>query len=103
MATRTKAKRSAKKAAQRPAKKAPARKPAAKKAQEPQGRPAGVGSFCWNELMTRDVPGARAFYGSLFGWKVEEMDMGPAGKYTLWQRGKDGVGGCMAMPPGLAE
>jgi uncharacterized protein len=31
------------------------------------------------------------------------MNMGPAGTYTLWMRGKDQAGGCMAMPPGLAQ
>lgn len=104
MATTTKkrAKTRAKKpAAKGTPKKAPS-KAQAPKAKEPAGRPAGSGSFCWNELLTKDVPGARAFYGALFGWKPQEMDMGPGGIYTLWMRGKDGVGGCMAMPSELA-
>lgn len=28
-------------------------------------------SICWNELMTRDVPGAKTFYGKVFGWNNE--------------------------------
>jgi predicted enzyme related to lactoylglutathione lyase len=103
--TKTKAKPKAKKSA-KPAKRLAARKaakrPAAKTpAKEPQapGLASGPGTFCWNELLTNDVAGARSFYGSLFGWKVEEMNMGPMGTYTIWKRGKDQAGGCMAMPP----
>ena len=107
MATKTKAQKTppAKKAAKRPAGKASAKTPAAKaasQASDPPQTATGPGTFCWNELMTKDVAGARSFYGGLLGWKVEEMDMGPGGTYTLWKRGKDRVGGCMAMPPDLA-
>jgi len=44
------------------------------------GRHAGAaianepGTFAWNELMTRDVDGARRFYGQLFGWDVAPID-----------------------------
>jgi predicted enzyme related to lactoylglutathione lyase len=42
----------------------------------------GHGKFTWHELMTSDYAGAFDFYRQLFGWqKIEEMDMGPAGKY----------------------
>ena len=105
MATTTKRrpKKSAKKpAAKASAKKAPHKGAAPKATGAPTTHPGGPGTFCWNELMTRDVAGARAFYGSLFGWKAQEMDMGPAGTYTLWMRGKDQAGGCMAMPSALA-
>ena len=33
------------------------------------------GHFWWNELMTRDVEGAKAFYGDLVGWRFEGMPM----------------------------
>jgi predicted enzyme related to lactoylglutathione lyase len=40
------------------------------------------GVFTWHELMTTDYQRAFDFYRQLFGWeKIEEMDMGPAGKY----------------------
>jgi predicted enzyme related to lactoylglutathione lyase len=26
------------------------------------------GSFCWNELMTRDIEGAKRFYRDAIGW-----------------------------------
>src|SRR4051812_18692975 len=40
------------------------------------------GAFTWNELMTRDVPGATTFYGSLFGWGADTV---PDGSYTEWK------------------
>jgi predicted enzyme related to lactoylglutathione lyase len=109
MATATKRK-AMKRAPKKAAKKAPSKKASSQaaaktppKATQPAGHPGGPGTFCWNELMTTDVAGARAFYGKLFGWQVEEMSMGPGQTYTLWKRGKDQAGGCMAMPPGLAQ
>ena len=35
----------------------------------------GAGALCWNELGTRDVEGAKAFYGEVFGWTVQEHQM----------------------------
>ena len=40
------------------------------------------GALSWNELNTRDLAGAKAFYGAVFGWDFEEKDMGEMGKYT---------------------
>jgi predicted enzyme related to lactoylglutathione lyase len=41
-----------------------------------------MGRPSWHELMTTDYKRAMEFYGALFGWEViEEMDMGPLGKY----------------------
>jgi predicted enzyme related to lactoylglutathione lyase len=33
------------------------------------------GKFSWNELITTDVEGARAFYGKLFGWQYDGFPM----------------------------
>ena len=33
------------------------------------------GAFSWNELMTSDVTGAKTFYGKMFNWQMEDMDM----------------------------
>ena len=33
------------------------------------------GAFSWSELMTSDPTAAAAFYGPLFGWTVQTMDM----------------------------
>ena len=57
----------------------------------------GAGMFCWNELATRDVEKAKAFYTTLLGWTVTEMDMGPAGVYSMFMHGDKPVGGCFAM------
>lgn len=35
------------------------------------------GSFCWNELATRDLEGAGRFYSEVFGWDVAPLD-GPS-------------------------
>jgi predicted enzyme related to lactoylglutathione lyase len=35
-------------------------------------------------LHTRDPEGSKAFYGAVFGWKAETMDMG-GGEFTLWR------------------
>jgi len=55
------------------------------------------GTFCWNELNTRDPEGAKAFYAAVFGWGFEDHDMGPMGTYTEWKVGEDSVGGMMDM------
>lgn len=60
-----------------------------------------TGRFTWHEVMTTDVDAAVKFYGALFGWTTEVMDMGPAGKYTLFMHGKIGVGGAMAGHDGV--
>jgi uncharacterized protein len=40
-----------------------------------------AGSICWNELNTRDLEGAKSFYGAVFGWQANEMKMErPAGE-----------------------
>lgn len=55
-----------------------------------------AGAICWNELGTRDPEGAKAFYGSVFGWTAKENKMqrnegepGPE-TYVEFQRGSDG-------------
>jgi uncharacterized protein len=101
MATKTKAK--AKKSAKKAAKAKKALKPAAKRQTAPKADanhkvlPTGPGIFCWNELMTSDVAGAKAFYGGLFGWRPQDMPM-PDMTYTILQRGSDQAGGLMKHP-----
>ena len=56
------------------------------------------GAFSWCELMTSNPQAAAEFYGSLFGWAVETMDVG-TGPYHLVKVGADAVGGIMGMPP----
>ena len=56
------------------------------------------GAFSWNELMTTDVSAAKAFYGDLFGWVLEDMQANDMG-YTMAKAGGKEVAGIMAMPP----
>jgi predicted enzyme related to lactoylglutathione lyase len=56
------------------------------------------GAFSWSELMTTDARAATEFYGTLFGWKVEPMEM-PGGTYHVLKVGDTSVGGIMSMPP----
>lgn len=55
------------------------------------------GAFSWSELMTGDAAAAAAFYGPLFGWDIEAMDMG-GGPYHLLKVGDTAVGGIMKTP-----
>lgn len=58
------------------------------------------GRFVWHELVTADPKAVIPFYGELFGWTTAEMDMGPAGKYTLFKSNGKDVAGSVAPPPG---
>ena len=61
--------------------------------------------FVHVELHTSDVAKAKKFYGSLFGWKLEDMPMpGGAGAYTMIGVGEGTGGGMMKHPmPGEAS
>jgi uncharacterized protein len=41
------------------------------------------GNFAWNELYTRDVEAAKAFYSATVGWKFEVIPM-PHQSRTYW-------------------
>ena len=55
------------------------------------------GTFCWNELVTRDVKAAGKFYSELIGWEVAESGM-PGMDYSMFKTGGKETGGMMAMP-----
>lgn len=55
------------------------------------------GTLTWNELNTRDVTGALAFYPQVFGWEPDTQFMGDM-EYTEWKLGGRTVAGMMAMP-----
>jgi predicted enzyme related to lactoylglutathione lyase len=46
------------------------------------------GTFCWNELMTRDVERAKRFYAETIGWSFEPMPMADGRSY--WIASMDG-------------
>jgi predicted enzyme related to lactoylglutathione lyase len=50
------------------------------------------GKFYWNELMTRNVEGAKKFYADTIGWSFDGMPM-PGGTYWLAKMGDEPVGG----------
>jgi len=55
-------------------------------------------TLCWNELVTTDVEGCKAFYATVFGWGAATHGEGPSA-YTEWQLGGRSIGGMMARPP----
>jgi len=63
-----------------------------------------VGEASWLELMTSDAPAAMTFYQQMFGWQPSDaMDMGPDGKYQMFNRGGRMIGGMMKKPEKLAQ
>lgn len=56
----------------------------------------GHGAFCWHEVNTRHHDAMVAFYTAVFEWTASPMDV-PKGRYTMFQRGADTVGGCLEM------
>lgn len=54
------------------------------------------GHFYWNEFMTRDVEGVKAFYADTLGWKFSAMPM-PQGTYHLVLDGEQPIAGIMPM------
>ncbi|HEU4691702.1 MAG TPA: VOC family protein, partial [Vicinamibacterales bacterium] len=62
------------------------------------------GSLSWTELYTTDADVARKFYSEVFGWQPSEtMDMGPMGKYHMFNRPHGMIGGMMNKPPEMAQ
>lgn len=55
------------------------------------------GTFCWNELMTRDTKAASKFYSELIGWEVTDSGM-PGMDYSMLKAAGKEAGGMMAMP-----
>lgn len=41
------------------------------------------GTFCWADLSTADVAGAKAFYGDLLGWEFRDDEIPGGGTYTM--------------------
>lgn len=59
-------------------------------------------SFIHAELNTTDLEKAKDFYGQLFDWKLQDMEMGPSGTYTMIGTGSDPGGGMLKNPmPGV--
>jgi len=63
--------------------------------QRPYEGPDRQGTFCWDELHTKDMAGAKKFYSGLFGWTGKgEADGSDA--YWHWKHGDKEIGGMTA-------
>ena len=49
------------------------------------------GNFCWAELATKDQPGAKKFYSTVFGWKAHDELLGGGVSYTMLSKGDKNV------------
>jgi hypothetical protein len=58
------------------------------------------GAFCWLELATRDVAGAKTFYTGLFGWGMKEPT-DPGMDYTEILLAGRPMGGILAIRPDM--
>lgn len=61
-----------------------------------------VGTWTWNQLATRDLEGAKKFYGDVFGWTLERAEEAPPDSpYFMWQvkdqKWEEGLAGAMEM------
>jgi uncharacterized protein len=57
------------------------------------------GSPSWFELATSDQLGAKAFYGALFGWAIEDSPMPDGSIYTTFKLGERDVAAAYTMLP----
>jgi len=60
------------------------------------------GTPCYVELTTPDPSRAKEFYGPLFGWELEDVDLGEAGVYVSASVRGDRVAGISGQLPHLA-
>ncbi|GLK71997.1 VOC family protein [Ancylobacter dichloromethanicus] len=58
-------------------------------------RPHGI--FVWNELNSRDIPAARAFYAATLGWSFEAMPIAGGTDYWIIRNGDARVGGIFPL------
>jgi len=55
------------------------------------------GAPCWNELQTRDLKAAAAFYQGLFGWTLKPFEGWMDGAYEIFVRDGREVGGMLPI------
>lgn len=59
------------------------------------------GVFSWVDLGTTDIEGAKAFYGSLFGWSFEDKPTDAGAPYTMCYIDGNSVAGMAPLPPDM--
>lgn len=52
-----------------------------------------TGSFVWHDLYTFEPDKAKPFYRDLFGWTINDIDMGGGNVYSMAVNGEYGIGG----------
>jgi predicted enzyme related to lactoylglutathione lyase len=57
------------------------------------------GTFCWVDVATSDPEGAKAFYGALFGWSMQDVPGGQGTTYTRASLGGDHAAGIYGGAP----
>jgi predicted enzyme related to lactoylglutathione lyase len=62
-----------------------------------------LGTFCWPELATSDVAGAKKFYTSLFGWQFGDSEVGPGMTYTIYTLNGRDVAAMMELQPEMVK
>ena len=60
------------------------------------------GVFCWIDLATTDIEGAKAFYSGLFGWDALDLPTDRGTPYTMFQIEGKNVAAAMPIMPDLA-
>lgn len=55
------------------------------------------GVWCWFDLATSDTAGAKAFYGSLFGWSHATDPIPGGGEYTMLRDAHGPIGGLYGL------
>lgn len=56
------------------------------------------GTFSWADIATTDQEAAKAFYGGLFGWELEDLPAGPDAVYTMARLGGHNVAAISSQP-----
>jgi uncharacterized protein len=56
------------------------------------------GTFCWVELSTTDLDGAKAFYAALFGWQADDRPVGETYVYSMQMLGNKPVAAIALQP-----
>jgi uncharacterized protein len=56
------------------------------------------GRFVWHDMVSQDKEKAVEFYTALFGWELEDFDMGDRGVYTMWKADNQTMGGFGQAP-----
>ncbi len=61
------------------------------------------GTFCWSELSTTDLDGAKAFYAGLFGWQAHDNPVPGGGVYSMQMLDGKPVAAIAPQPPQQRE